>query len=672
MGNTMRNGKKTEPAAVKTAPGGHHDVHHATPTAMALLALGVVFGDIGTSPLYAFQVALKATGTSTPDQTTVYGIASLIIWSLVLTIWIKYNKLVLRADNGGEGGILALISLVKPDSWATGAGLGVLGLLGIIGAAFIFGDGTITPAISVLSAMEGMELLPAFTVPSFVPLIGNTLVTPHLDLYSIIPMTLGVLIGLFAMQKGGTKKIGKLFGPIMFVWFITIFLVGAVAIFQHPGVLAALNPLYAFWMLENNQLVAAAIFGAVFLALTGGEAMYADMGHVGAKSIRQSFMIVVLPALVFNYLGQAATVVADVSTIGNPFYKAAPSFALVPMIAIATLATIIASQALITGTFSLTKQAIQMSLLPRMKVTQTSDDAIGQIYIPVVNWLLMAGTILIVLVFRSSDALAAAYGIAVSGTMLITTILLYSVMVYRWQWKPLVAGAVVSVFGTIDLGFFLSNSMKVLEGGYVPLVIAAFITFIMVAFRAGSWADRRELNDRASPLEDFLARIDRNQPVPNSINVKRIEGETGVFLTKVFEGVTPFLKHYAKSTGSLPAHVILCSIETLMVPRVEEHDPRRVEYVNLSQGFSRVVIRHGFMQIPLIEDALKTVLSEEEVRDLHYFVGHDMVTRKRTGSRISRLFFVPFMILKNLSSRSSDFFQLQDEKVMEVGLHISI
>lgn len=637
---------------------------------MALLALGIVFGDIGTSPLYAFQVALSATGTKTPDVTTVYGIASLIIWSLILTILIKYNRFVLRADNEGQGGILALIGLVKPASWATGVGLGALGLLGIIGAAFIFGDGTITPAISVLSAMEGLKVLPAFTVPSFVPFIGNMLVTPHLDMY-VIPLTLAVLVGLFSMQKGGTEKIGKLFGPIMFIWFAAIFVIGAAVIVQHPGVLLALDPRNVYWMMKSNWAVGPIIFGAVFLALTGGEAMYADMGHVGASSIRRAFKWVVLPSLAVNYLGQAATVVADPGTLDNPFFKAAPSFALVPMIAIATLATIIASQALITGSFSLTRQAIQMSLLPRMKVIQTSKEEIGQIYIPVVNWLLMIGTILIVLAFRSSDSLAAAYGIAVSGTMLITTILLYSVMVNRWYWKPVVAGSVVAVFGAIDLGFFVSNSLKIVEGGWLPLAIGGFLTYLMVAFRAGQWADRRELNALASPLEEFLARIDCKQPVPNSIDVQRIKGKTGVFLTKVFDGVTPFIEHYAYSTGTLPERVVLCSVETMMVPFVL-HDPHRVEYQELSKGFSRVVIRHGFMQTPRIEGALATVLPHKEVRDLHYFVGHETVTRKPKGSRISYVNFIAFKILKNLASKSSDFFHLRNKKVMEVGLHVSI
>jgi KUP system potassium uptake protein len=655
MGITMRNelSKTGAPAAVQSATGGHPHAHSSSPTAMALLALGIVFGDIGTSPLYAFQVALKATGSANPDQATVYGIASLIIWSLIITIGYKYNSLVLRADNEGQGGILALIGLVKPASWATGAGLGALGLLGIIGAAFIFGDGTITPAISVLSAMEGLKVL-----------------TPKLDSV-IIPLTLVVLVGLFYIQKGGTEKIGKLFGPIMFVWFAAMALIGAVAIFEHPSVLLALNPWYIISMMETNWVVGPVIFGAVFLALTGGEAMYADMGHVGAASIRRGFTFVVLPSLILNYLGQAATVVADPGTIDNPFFKAAPSFALVPMIAIATLATIIASQALITGSFSLTRQAIQMSLLPRMKVIQTSKEEIGQIYIPVVNWLLMFGTILIVLAFRSSDSLAAAYGIAVSGTMLITTILLYSVMVNRWQWKPLLAGSVVALFGTIDLGFFVSNSMKIVEGGWLPLVIGGILTYLMVAFRAGSWASRRELNAKSSDLDVFLARIDCKQHVPNSIDVVRIKGQTGVFMTKVFDGVTPFLEHYAKSFRSLPEHVVLCSVQTMMVPFVV-HDPRRVEYQDLGKGFSRVIIRHGFMQTPRIEGALATAMPHKEVHDLHYFVSNENIVRKVKGSRISYINYIAYAIMKNLAMKSFEFFHLRGEKVTEIGLPLKI
>ncbi len=638
----------------KSCPDGHG---HGSLNQRTLVALGIVFGDIGTSPLYAFQVALGATGSKTPSEATVLGIASLIIWSLIVTIFIKYNRIVLRADNEGQGGILALIGLVKPNSWATGAGLGALGLLGIIGAAFIFGDGTITPAMSVLSAMEGLKVLPAFTV------FGHEY-TPHLDML-VLPLTVIILVGLFCAQKGGTDRIGKLFGPVMVVWFASIFLLGAAQILHHPSVLQALNPVTAGSMLWNNPVCAMAIFGAVFLALTGGEAMYADMGHVGAPAIRRAFSWIVLPALCVNYLGQAAAVIADPTTLDNPFYKSGPDSLRFAMIIIATLATIIASQALITGSFSLTRQAIQMSLLPRMKIIQTSLGEIGQIYIPVVNYLLMVTTIIIVLSFRSSDALASAYGIAVSGTMLITTVLLYRVMVDRWNWKPVLALSVVSFFGLIDLGFFVSNTLKVMEGGWLPLAIGGLLTWIMVAFRSGQWAVRRELNERATPVDEFIAHVDDS-------DVLRIKGKTGVFMTKVADGVTPFMQHYIESTGSLPEHVVLCTVETTMVPFVIR-DPRRVEYVdNLGHGFSRLIVRHGFMQAPRIEGALGVALPHKEVHELHFFVGHETVTRKAAGSRIWYPNYLIFSVLKKCAASMTDFFHLKDKKVMKIGMNAAI
>src|SRR5882757_1604231 len=396
--------------------------HHAgNPWSLTLAALGVVYGDIGTSPLYAFQVALAGTGHSPPTSQDVLGIVSLIFWALMAMVTLKYVIFVLRADNEGEGGILALLSLVTSGRVSQDIGLPVLVLLGIVGAALLCGDGVITPAISVLSAMEGLKL-----------------VTPAFE-HLIVPFTLAILIGLFVLQRRGTGSIGRLFGLIMVVWFVAIGALGIVNIAAAPEIIWALNPLAAVRLLSQKPLISFAIVSAVFLALTGGEALYADMGHVGAAAIRRAWFGVVLPALLLNYFGQGALILVDPAAVENPFYSMAPGWALVPLIALATAATVIASQSLISGVFSLTRQAVQLGLCPRTRIVPTSSDEAGQIYVPTANWLLMTGTLVIVLLFKTSDNLAGAYGIAVSGTMLATTLLLYRVAVDRWNWKPALA-----------------------------------------------------------------------------------------------------------------------------------------------------------------------------------------------------------------------------------------
>ena len=390
--------------------------HTGNPWFLMLTALGVVYGDIGTSPLYAFQVALTNIGHPVPTRADVFGIVSLIFWALMLMVSLKYVVLVLRADNEGEGGILALLSLVGGQRIADGTRLPVLVLVGIVGAALLYGDGVITPAISVLSAMEGLKLA-----------------APSLS-SAVVPVTMVILIGLFLIQRRGTETIGRLFGPVMVLWFTVIGLLGAMSIRTAPEIIEALNPAWAARFLSADPLISFAVIGAVFLALTGGEALYADMGHVGSTAIRRTWFCLVLPALVLNYFGQGALILSDPSATDNPFYKLAPDWALMPMIGLAAAATVIASQALISGVFSLTRQAMLMGLSPRARIIATSGDEEGQIYVPAANWLLMAGTLLTVALFRTSDSLAAAYGIAVSGTMLATTILLYRVAVTIWAW----------------------------------------------------------------------------------------------------------------------------------------------------------------------------------------------------------------------------------------------
>src|SRR3979409_1527037 len=466
-------------------------LHHAgRPWFLALTALGVVCGDIGTSPLYAFQVALTGVGHSPPTAADVLGIVSLILWALTIMVSLKYVVFVLRADNDGEGGILALLSLVAADQVAKGAKLPALVLLGVIGAALLYGDGVITPAISVLSAMEGLKL-----------------VAPGFE-HFIVPATIAVLIGLFVIQQYGTGSIGKLFGPIMVVWFVVIAALGLANIWLAPAILKAVNPAEAAHFLIADPKVSFVVIGAVFLARTGGEALYADMGHVGAAAIRRAWFGLVLPALLLNYFGQGALILSDPSAADNPFYKLAPAWALIPMVILATFATIIASQALISGVFSLTRQAMQMGLSPRANIIPTSGDEAGQIYVPAANWLLMTGTLFTVLLFRSSESLASAYGIAVSGTMLITTILLYRVAVSRWGWKPAIAIPVIAAFGAIDCFFLVSNSFKIVEGGWFPLVIGTVIATLMLTGRKGASEVKQRLAAMSMPLDKFIPYAD--------------------------------------------------------------------------------------------------------------------------------------------------------------------
>jgi KUP system potassium uptake protein len=416
-------------------PGVTSHQHHAGGIGfLALTALGVVFGDIGTSPLYAFSIALSATGHTVPTPADVRGIVSLIFWALMIMVSLKYVQLVLRADNDGEGGILALLALVEGDRLAVGLRISLPMILGILGASLLYGDGVITPAISVLSAMEGLKL----AAPGFASFV--------------LPVTLGILVGLFTIQSQGTHRIGRLFGPVMVIWFLVIALLGAVNIAAAPGIVTALNPLAAVPVLTGSPAIAAGVFGAIFLALTGGEALYADMGHVGAPAIRLAWFGLVVPALVLNYLGQGALILADPGAADSPFYKLAPGWLLVPLIVLAAAATVIASQALISGVFSLTRQAMQMGFAPRVAIVPTSSDEAGQIYVPTANWLLMAGTLLIVVTFRTSDNLGSAYGVAVSGTMLATTVLLFYLVTRRWHWPLLAAVPVIAVFGAVARG----------------------------------------------------------------------------------------------------------------------------------------------------------------------------------------------------------------------------
>jgi KUP system potassium uptake protein len=614
---------------------------------LALTALGVVFGDIGTSPLYAFQVALTGVGHSPPAQADVLGIVSLILWALTVMVSLKYVVFVLRADNDGEGGILALLSLVAADQVANGARLPVLVLLGVIGASLLYGDGVITPAISVLSAMEGLKL-----------------VAPGFE-HFVVPATIAVLIGLFVIQRYGTGSIGKLFGPIMVIWFVVIGGLGAANIWMAPAILRAVSPTEAVSFLIADPKISFVVIGAVFLALTGGEALYADMGHVGANAIRRAWFGLVLPALLLNYFGQGALILSDPAAADNPFYKLAPGWALIPMVVLATFATIIASQALVSGVFSLTRQAMQMGLCPRARITATSVDEAGQIYVPAANWLLMTGTLLTVVLFRSSENLAAAYGIAVSGTMLITTILLYRVAVSRWRWPPAVAIPVIAIFGAIDATFLVSNSIKIVEGGWFPLIVGGLIAALMLSWRKGSSEVRHRLHEMSMPLNEFIDYADNTC-------IGRAPG-MGVWLTKVEHGASPMLLRHIEHNRVLHATVVLLTFVSDRRPRVPFHERHSVH--RLGHGFYRIQVRLGFMQTPDIPLTLincNRLGFDADLDHKNYYVAHETIVRRAVGSAIEPIPFAIFSFLNRIASRAPDFFKIPHDAIIEVGFRVEV
>jgi KUP system potassium uptake protein len=645
IGRSVRDSGLGQPASVLDQP---NYLHHAgSPGFLALTALGVVFGDIGTSPLYAFQVALTGIGHPVPTAADVVGIVSLILWALMIMVSLKYVVFVLRADNDGEGGILALLSLVAADQVAKGARLPALVLLGVVGASLLYGDGVITPAISVLSAMEGLKLV----APGFQNFI--------------VPATIAVLIGLFGIQRYGTGSIGKLFGPIMVIWFAVIGVLGAVNVWMAPAILKAINPAEASHFLVADPRISFVVIGAVFLALTGGEALYADMGHVGATAIRRAWFGLVLPALLLNYFGQGALILSDPAAADNPFYKLAPGWALIPMVVLATFATIIASQALVSGVFSLTRQAMQMGLCPRARITPTSVDEAGQIYVPAANWLLMTGTLLTVVLFRSSENLAAAYGIAVSGTMLITTILLYRVAIARWHWSPGVAIPIVAIFGTIDAMFLVSNSIKIAEGGWFPLIVGGVIAVLMLSWRKGASEVRHRLQEMSMPLPEFLDYAD------NAV-IGRAPG-MGVWLTKVEHGASPMLLRHIEHNRVLHGTVVLLSFVSDRRPRVPFHERHSVH--RLGHGFYRIQVRLGFMQTPDIPLSLincNKLGFDADLDHKNYYIAHETIVRCDEGSSMEPLSFAVFSFLNRIASRAPDFFKIPHDAIIEVGFRVDI
>ena len=623
--------------------------------AALLTALGVVYGDIGTSPLYAFKSSMDPLG-KTFGADAPLGVASLIFWALTLIVALKYVFIVLRADHEGEGGILALTSLLNP--WGKNgprkcAFSRTVIILGLIGCSLLIGDGFITPAISVLSAVEGLKT-----------------VFPGLSTDIVLALTVGILVALFLVQSRGTYTIGRVFGPVMLVWFVTIGGLGIWNIIQYPAVVAALNPLYAIRFAVHEPAIAS-VFGAVFLALTGGEAMYADMGHCGKSSIRTAWFLIVMPTLVLNYLGQGALVLANPhildATDASTFFSLAPEWMRLPLVALATLSTVIASQALISGVFSLVRQATTLGLCPRFAIRQTRSGEYGQIYVPVPNWALMVGCIFLVLGFRSSDAMASAYGIAVSMTMLITTLLIGLAMRTLWKWPlPLVAVFIV-VFGAIDSLFVVSNMLKVVEGGWVPLCVGLAVYLLMRVWTHTSTIVRRHIDGLAIPLEQFEAHLEDGY-------VTRIPKRIQVCLTRTREGMPAVLCDFAAKTGSLAEHVVILTFET---ERGRPHLRRagNISVAELGHGLWRVTARYGYMQTPRVGAALR----EAELRGLPFscasapiIMGRETVSRKASSSEVSALTSAIYGWMLRNSARADAFFKVKQDRVMEVGVHIEI
>ncbi|MGB5473984.1 MAG: KUP/HAK/KT family potassium transporter, partial [Gammaproteobacteria bacterium] len=538
---------------------------------------GVVFGDIGTSPLYALRESFGGTGAPVLDRPDLLGVLSLIIWALVLVISIKYLVFILRADNQGEGGIIALVALLNPWRSKPVEARYWLMLLGLFGACLLYGDGTITPAISVLSAVEGLHIA-----------------APGLAAY-VVPVTITILIGLFAVQRYGSGRIGHLFGPVMLLWFVVLALLGLRGIVMEPAVLEAFNPWHAMVFFANNGMTGFLTLGAVFLVVTGGEALYADLGHFGVAPIRRAWFLVVFPALVLNYLGQGALLMQQPGAIQAPFFHLAPDWAAMPLVLLATVATIIASQAVISGTFSLTRQAIQLGQLPRMQVIFTQAEESGQVYLPLVNWLLMAACVALVVGFGSSDALASAYGVAVSMDMVVTTLLAVAVA-WRFGWRPILAVLAGVLFLIIDGAFLGANLVKIPDGGWYALLIAGLIFLLMWSWRAGRALLAARLAERSTTREVFLQQIETDPPY-------RVPG-TAVVLTGHDESIVPVaLMHHMACTHVLHERVIFLTVVTADRPHVPSAE--RLDFENLGLGVMRMRLHYGFSQPPNIPLALK-------------------------------------------------------------------
>jgi len=614
---------------------------------LSLATLGVVYGDIGTSPLYAFRQALYGVIQIPVTTINVLGVLSLIFWALVIVISVKYLLVLLRADNDGEGGILVLLALLRPWPDTSLRSRKILIALGLFGAALLYSDGMITPAISVLSAIEGVGIA-----------------TPALKPY-VVPITVLVLVLLFLFQKKGTASVGMVFGPVMLIWFLTLALLGVVSILRQPEVLAAVSPVYAIKFFLHNGWTGFLILGAVFLAVTGGEVIYADMGHFGRLPIRLTWFSLVMPALLLNYFGQGALILGNPGGITEPFYQLAPSWAIYPLVLLATLATVIASQAVISGAFSLTRQAVQLGEFPRLRIIQTSPETIGQVYVPGINWMLMISTVALVLGFGSSVRLAGAYGVAITSTMAITTVLAFFVMHRRQQWSLIAAGTVFGSFLIVDLAFLGANLPKIQHGGWIPLLVAGIVFILMSTWRRGRTILEYRLRDTTMSQDKLLARIDQDLPL-------RVSG-TAIFMTGRSAETPPMLLHHLEHNQVLHEQVVLLTVITNDVPRVPASE--RLEVSQLRQGFYRVFAYYGFMQSPNVPVALRECERYGLNVDLDkttYYLGWETLIPSQEFPGMSFWRKTVFAFMARNAARATAFYAIPPERVVEIGIHVEL
>ncbi|CAN5548186.1 potassium transporter Kup [soil metagenome] len=607
----------------------------------------MVYGDIGTSPLYALRECFHGSHAIAVTEPNILGVLSLIFWSLVVVISIKYLVFVLKADNQGEGGILSLAALSTPIKPSGRTEKWLLLALGVFGASLLYGDGILTPAISVLGAMEGLSIA-----------------TPALSPF-VVPITIAILIGLFLLQHRGTAGVGKIFGPVTLVWFAVLAILGVAQLAHYPHTLWAINPIQAVDFFVREGWHGFIILGSVFLVVTGGEALYADMGHFGPRPIRVAWFSVALPALLLNYFGQGALLLADPAAAENPFYRLAPEWALYPMIVLATCAAVIASQAIISGAFSLTMQAVQLGLLPRLRIQHTSSREIGQIYLPAVNWALMIGCIAVVLSFGTSSRLASAYGIAVTSTMVITTILFYFVARERWKWGVLPTGLMCIFFLVIDLSFFGANIIKVLDGGWFPLMLAALIFIAMLTWKKGRSILQRRIQDETDELGDFLYKIEHR-------DFTRVAG-VAVFMNGNATRTPPALLHNLEHNKVLHERVIFVTVKTRQIPYVEEDERYRFE--PLGNGFSRVKLYYGYMEKPDVPRDLASIdfpgfnFPSDHVT---YFLGRETIIATKKYAGMARWREKLFALLSRNARSATSYFRIPADRVVELGEQVEI
>ena len=636
----------TEPAAEAGSPmlPGVTAPQGALPQGVMLGALGVVYGDIGTSPLYTVKQCFDSIGGIRPD--TVYGVLSLIFWTLFIVVALKYVIVIMRADNRGEGGILALTALALRSASRTGRRHRLILAAGLIGAALFYGDGVITPAISVLSAVEGLKVA-----------------TPVFDPY-VLPITVGLLLGLFLLQNHGTARVGGFFGPIMVVWFVVIGLLGLVEIVKQWRILYALDPLYGIRLLTAHPWEGFVLLGAVVLAVTGAEALYADMGHFGRRPIRIAWFRLVFPALVLNYFGQGGLLLANPAALENPFFRMVPDWALYPMVVLAAAATVIASQAGISGAFSMTHQAVQLGYLPRLYIRHTSERQFGQIYVPKINLFLLLAVMALVLGFRTSDNLGAAYGIAVTGTMSLTTVLALVYTVGVAGWNPILSALLFGSFLAVDLAFFSANMLKIAEGGWVPLFVAAIAYIVMSSWMKGRAVLVKERARSSMPLDAFL----RNY---NPERIARVPG-TAVFMTGDVDSVPTALLHNLKHNKVLHERVVLMNVHTEDIPHVPED--RRLEFTHLDHNFHVIRLRYGFIDEPNIPRALaqcRVLQFRFNLMETSFFLRREKIVAGER-SRLGRWRKQIFILMSNIMLNATEFFRIPTNRVIELGGQIEI